>query len=113
MSGGDWKDLFKGVQEGDYDLVDFHVKNGVDINYQHPEILMTPLVVAIKNGHTEIALLLLRQGADPWLESYYDQMNPVEAAFQCKNEAVLAEMRRSGCRIGPMTKFRFFMRRFF
>lgn len=112
MSGGDWKDLYKGVSEGNYDLVDFHIKNGVDINYQHPEILMTPLVTAIKSGYTEIALLLLREGADPWLVSYYDNLNSVEAALIYKNKDVISELRRMGCRIGFKVKLKIFISRF-
>ena len=96
MSAGDWKDLYKAVDEGNFDLVEFHVKSNVNLNYQHPEILMTVLVTAIKNGHTEIALYLLQNGADPKLESYYDQLTPLQAAVRYKNSQVLEKLNLMG-----------------
>ena len=96
MSEGDWKELYKAVDEGDFPLVQFHVQSGVNLNYQHPEILMTVLVTAIKNHHTEIALYLLEQGADPKLESYFDQLTPLQAALKYKNSQVLAKLKEMG-----------------
>lgn len=55
-------------------IVKLHVENGVNLNYQHPEVLETLLVTAIKSHHTEVALYLLENGADPNLESYFDQL---------------------------------------
>ena len=46
--GGDWKDLFKGVQQNDLDLVNYYIKNGVDVNYQHPEYMTSPLIESIR-----------------------------------------------------------------
>ena len=109
MSGGDWKDLYKGVEEGDYSLVHFHIKNGIDLNYQHPEILMLPLVVAIKNHHTDMALLLLQNGADPLLESYYDNMNAVEAAIKYKNNIVLEKLKKMGVYFGFKAELKLFI----
>jgi ankyrin repeat protein len=98
MSAGDWKDLFRAADEGDFELVKYHVKRGVNVNYQHPEILMTVLVTAIKNGHTEIALFLLENGADPRLESYFDQMRPLDAALKFDNKLVLNKLEELGLR---------------
>lgn len=72
MSAGDWKDLFQAASQGKIDLVKYHIENGVDPNYQHPEILMTPLVESIKKGHADVALFLIDNGADPKLESLFD-----------------------------------------
>lgn len=96
MSGGDWKELFKAVDEGNMSLVQHHTKNGIDLNYQHPEILMTVLVTAIKNGHTDVAIYLLENGADPKLESYFDQLTPLTAAFKYKNKEVLKKLSEMG-----------------
>lgn len=79
MSGGDWKEMYVAVQRGDIDLVKYHIKNGIDPNYQHPEILSLPLVTAIIEGHIEIAKFLLENGADPTIVSYYDNMNATHA----------------------------------
>lgn len=96
MSAGDWKNLFKAVEDGDLSLVQFHTKNGVNLNYQHPEILMTVLVTAIKYGYTEIAVYLLENGADPKLESYYDQMTPLQAATRFQNKTILNKLNEMG-----------------
>lgn len=100
MSGGDWKDLYRGVDEGNFDLVEFHIKNGVDANYQHPEILMLPLVVAIKGGHIKIAEFLIDNGADPLLESYYDQMNALEAAHFYQSDQLIKKLKSKGYVLG-------------
>ena len=48
MAGGNWKDMFKAVQEGDIALVDYYLKIGVDPNYQHPEFLASAFVERIR-----------------------------------------------------------------
>jgi ankyrin repeat protein len=89
MSGGDWKEMYVAVQRGDIDLVKYHIRNGVDPNYQHPEILSLPLVTAIIEGHIEIAKFLLENGADPLLISYYDNKNAQQAAIEYKREEII------------------------
>ena len=32
MSGGNWKELFAAAESGDLPLVEYHVRQGVDIN---------------------------------------------------------------------------------
>ncbi len=98
MSAGDWKELYKAVAEGGFALVQLHTKNGVNLNYQHPEILVTVLVTAIRCGHSEMALYLIENGADPKLESYFDQLTPLEAALKYKNKAVLDKLNEMGVR---------------
>lgn len=80
MSAGDWKDLYQAAVEGDLPLVQHHLKEGVDPNYQHPEILRTPLVACLVEGHQEIARYLLAHGADPSLVSELDNLAPLQAA---------------------------------
>ncbi|MFN8792319.1 MAG: hypothetical protein ACK5Y2_12770, partial [Bdellovibrionales bacterium] len=70
----------------------------INLNYQHPEILETLLVTAIKKNHTEVALYLLENGADPKLESYFDQLTPLKAALKFKNSAVLKKLEEMGVR---------------
>ena len=64
MSAGDWKDLYAAASQGDLARVRYHLRAGVNPNYQHPEVLCTPLVASIIHGHDEVALCLLEQGAD-------------------------------------------------
>ncbi len=98
MSAGHWKELYSATVQGNFTLVDFHVKNGINVNYQHPEILMTVLVAAIKEGHTKIALYLLQNGANPRLESHFDQLTPLTAAIKFRNQEVLDKLRSMGVR---------------
>ena len=44
MSGGDWKAMFKGIQENDFELVSYYLRIGIDPNYQHPEYMALPLI---------------------------------------------------------------------
>jgi len=80
MSAGDWKDLYAAALVGDLGLVRYHISEGVDPNYQHPEIMCTPLVASLIRGHGEIAHFLLEHGADPHLRSELDCLTPLQAA---------------------------------
>jgi uncharacterized protein len=95
MDGGNWKEMFAAACEGDLELVAYHVKNGVDINYAHPEFLSTPLVASILAKQEAIALFFLAQGANPLLFSEFDGLRPIQAAVQVglkKVEARLLEL---------------------
>lgn len=89
MSAGNWKELYKAATEGDLALVKYHIKEGANPNYQHPEILATPLVAAILNHHHEVALFLLDNGADAHLESYFDNLTPLQAATKAQNTKLI------------------------
>ncbi len=65
MSGGDWKSMFKAIQEGDYELTAYYLRLGIDPNYQHPEYMASALVESIRYNHLKITKLLLESGADP------------------------------------------------
>jgi len=80
MSAGDWKDLYQAALDGNLPLVQHHIREGVDPNYQHPEILCTPLVASLVQGHADVARYLLDHGADPRLLSQFDGMTPLQAA---------------------------------
>ena len=80
MSAGDWKDLYQAALDGNLALVDYHISQGVNPNYQHPEIMRTPLVASLIHGHDEVAHYLLAHGADPHLMSDFDGLTPLQAA---------------------------------
>ncbi len=63
MSGGDWKAMFKAVQDNDLELVRFYINTGIDLNYQHPEYLALALCESIRYKHLEMTKLLLENGA--------------------------------------------------
>jgi uncharacterized protein len=93
MSGGDWKDMFHAACEGDVELVRYHVENGVDVDYAHPEFRSTALVASLLAGHEKVAHLLLDHGADPLLESELDGLTPAQAARQAGLTGVESRVR--------------------
>ena len=80
MSAGDWKDMYGAALVGDLARVRYHLGAGVDPNYQHPEVMCTPLVASLIHGHDEVARCLLESGADPLLRSDFDGLTPLQAA---------------------------------
>lgn len=89
MSGPDWKIMFKAVQEGDLELVRYYLKMGINPNYQHPEIMATPLVESIRFNHLDIAELLLGNGADPSIEEDMEGDTALFVAKAKKNQAAI------------------------
>lgn len=63
--GGDWKDFFRAIQLNDIELVKYHIRTGINPNYQHPEFMTAPLMECIRFGHLKIAEYLLENGANP------------------------------------------------
>ena len=98
MSGGDWKEMYGAAVDGDLALVRHHINAGVNPNYQHPEILCTPLVASLIHGHDEIAHYLLDHGADPQLRSDFDDMTPLEAARRHGRTAFVALLQARGAK---------------
>ncbi|CAN7473144.1 ankyrin repeat domain-containing protein [Acidovorax sp. LjRoot117] len=98
MSAGDWKDMYAAALAGDLALVRHHIGAGVNPNYQHPEILCTPLVAALIHGHDAIAHYLLDHGADPQLRSEFDGMTPLQAARRHGRAEFVTLLRERGAR---------------
>lgn len=71
MSAGNWKAMFKAIQEGDIGLVTYYLQVGVDPNYQHPEFNALPLVESIRFNHLDVTRLLLEKGADPTNKEFW------------------------------------------
>lgn len=89
MSGGDWKDMFKGVEDNDLELVRFYLNKGIDPNYQHPEYMALPLSESIRYNRLDIAELLLSNGADPQIEEMESRLSPIGLAQKLDNAAAL------------------------
>lgn len=92
MSGGSWKEMFNAGCNGDLALVEYHVKQGIDINYAHPEYCSTPLVAAILAKQTEVALYYIAQGANPNTVSEFDGLTPIEAANKVGLDEVIGKL---------------------
>ena len=89
MSGGDWKHMFKAVQEGDLALVEYYLSAGIDPNYQHPEFMASVLVESIRFNHLEIAKLILEKGADPNIKEVWGGDTPMSVAKAKKNQEAI------------------------
>lgn len=98
MSAGDWKDLYAAATAGDLALVRHHIIAGVNPNYQHPEIMCTPLVASLVHGHDEVAQFLIEHGADPNLFSEYDGLTPLQAARKHGRRQVESLLRERGAK---------------
>lgn len=89
MSGGDWKEMLVAVQMGDIDLVKYYVREGIDVNYEHPELMMTALIESVQFDQLEIARLLIEHGADPEQNAWLSKDNPLAIAKQQQKEAFI------------------------
>ena len=86
MSGGDWKEMLVAVQMGNIDLVKYHVREGIDVNFEHPELMTTALIESIQYDRIEIARFLIESGADPSQNAWLSNDNPLRIAKQQKKE---------------------------
>lgn len=93
MAGGDWKEMLVAAQEGDLPLVKYHIENGINPNYQHPELLTTPLIESISFQQFEVVEYLLNNGADPELKAGFSLDSPLRVARQQKNKEILQLLR--------------------
>jgi len=89
LSGGDWKQMFKAIQNGDLELVKYYLKIGIDPNYQHPEYMALPISESIRYDHIEITKVLLEFGADLSIIEMESGCNPIELATRLKNKKAL------------------------
>ena len=89
MAAGDWKDLLYACQNGDLELVKYHIKGGVNPNYQHPELLTTPLIASIENANADITKFLLENGADPHLKAGFSTDTPMLVAKRLSNKEAI------------------------
>lgn len=89
MAAGDWKDLLQAARNGKLSLVRYHIENGVDPNFQHPEFLTTPLIESIEHHQLEVTQYLLENGADPNLNAGFSSDSPISIARKVKNRAAI------------------------
>ncbi|MEM1321097.1 MAG: ankyrin repeat domain-containing protein [Bacteroidota bacterium] len=95
MSAGDWKDLFAACKNGDLELVKYHIKMGVNPNYQHPEFMTSPLLESIRANQIDIIKYLLANGADPYQKEGFGSDDAFTIAKSTKNKEVLALLKAS------------------
>ncbi|MEO1414111.1 MAG: ankyrin repeat domain-containing protein [Bacteroidota bacterium] len=88
MSGGDWKEMLYAAENGDLELVKYHVKMGVDINYQHPELLTTALIESTRYGREAVVKFLLEKGADPAAKAVMGGETALDVAKVYQHKAI-------------------------
>lgn len=93
MAAGDWKDLLQAARDGKPGLVRYHLDNGVDPNYQHPEFLTTPLIESIEHHQHEVTAYLLANGANPKLNSGFSSDSPIAIARKVNNRVAVRLLR--------------------
>ena len=69
MAAGDWKEMLMAAENGNLELVRYHIRMGENPNFQHPEFLTTPLIEAATFGHLDIVKFLLENCAEPSIKS--------------------------------------------
>lgn len=89
MAAGDWKELFIASANGNLELVKYHIKMGIDVNYQHPEFMCTPLIESIQKEQYEVAKCLLENGADPTIKEDFGTHIPLSMAHITKNQYLI------------------------
>lgn len=87
--GGDWKEMLYAAEQGDLELVKYHIQNGADPNYLHPEFLTTPLIESIRTGHLEIAEFLLENGANPAIKESFEGTTAMDLAVAARNKTAI------------------------
>lgn len=86
MGHGDWKDMFRGVEKNDLALVQYYIRGGIDVNFQHPEYMTSLLIESIRLNHVEMMKLLLENGASPVLKEDFSNKSPMTIAKELNNK---------------------------
>lgn len=100
--GGNWKDLLKAAKMGDLAAARYHLMQGVDPNFQHPEYFTAPIFEAVRNNHVEMIQLLVegkQQGddagipgsslANPQLLEAMTDLTPIELSLAEERHAIV------------------------
>lgn len=92
MGHGDWKDMFRGVQNNDLELVKYYIRMGIDLNYQHPEFLTSPLIEAIRDKNLAMMTLLLENGALADVCEVASEKSPIDIAKVLANQVIIEKL---------------------
>lgn len=90
MSGGDWKDFFLAAKSGNTERVQFHIKQGINLDYQHPEVMTTALLESVRQNQLKVAALLLDNGASLDIVDEWEGETAISLAKELKKTEMLA-----------------------
>ncbi len=76
-------------------MLAFLLDRGANPNWSGPNLVYTPLIEAIREERTALALLLLKKGAEPNLPDR-EGFTPLQHAFLKKNPEVVAALINAG-----------------
>jgi alkaline phosphatase D len=92
----DWKRFIQACQEGDVALVRHYLDEGIDPDFQYPEVGTVALVEAAFYGHAAIVQMLLDAGADVSIRQQLGGLNALEAAKKQGHTQVLGVLKEHG-----------------
>jgi ankyrin repeat protein len=92
----DWKRFIQACQEGDAALVRHYIDEGIDPDFQYPEVGTVALVEAAFYGHAAIVKMLLDAGADVSNRQQLGGLNALEAAKKQGHTQVLRVLEERG-----------------
>ena len=83
------KALYEAAGSGKTDVVRGYIAKGVNVNWGNPEHhKMTPLAMAVKGGHIEVAKILIAAGADVNLAADDGATSLIAAAYRGRLDMV-------------------------
>lgn len=82
--------MFHGIQQKDLELVRYYLQLGIDVNYQHPEYMTSPLIESIRVGEAAMVQLLLDNGASAQTVEMDTQKSPLAVAKATGNQEIFA-----------------------
>jgi len=90
-----WVPLHAVAMFGSLEVSRVLIEFGADVNAKHPFQLITPLLLATRNGHTDVVRLLLDHGADP---EAYDEVgrSPLYRALEGGHTKITKLLRDHG-----------------
>jgi mannosyltransferase OCH1-like enzyme len=99
--------LYLACQNGNSEYVDRYLEYGVDVNDVHKETKVTPLYIAVQNGHIEIAKKLISNGASIWFKTK-NGASIQKVAYLSKNDNIITFIQDQHQEILDNTPYRCF-----
>jgi ankyrin repeat protein len=93
------------IQEGHYEIAEFLMAQGADVNASDPLWFRTPLSATTGVDRIELAELLLNHGADPFLRDAWGGMTPLHSAAKFRSSALVEKLLSLGVDVNARDDF--------